>query len=516
MGNKSFYVTTAIYYPTAEPHVGSAFEVVGADALARYQRLCGRDVHFLTGMDEHPERVLDLAAEHGQSTQGYVDEIAGKFLKSFELYSISNTDFVRTTEPRHKKVVTSIFQQLLQSDDIYKGEYKGLYCVKCENFLTSSQVADGLCPECSRPTTELSEPAYFFKLSKYQKALEDHFEAHPNFILPGFRQREMVNSFLKPGLRDMCISRKTLDWGVPLPGEESGVIYVWFDALINYLTGCGYLQDDELFNRYWPANVHVIGKDIPRFHTILWPAMLMALGLPLPECIFIHGFIGLDGAKMSKSLGNVVDPRVLADQFGSDAVRYFLLREVNFGGDGSFTVQRLAERFNFDLGNDLGNLLNRTLTMIEKYAGGTVPQPPPAGESGPAAELIAMADGLFHSVDPLMNELQFNRAIEAFWELVRGANKFVEVTQPWKLAKDPASREKLDTVLYSLAEALRIVSIWISPFTPKAAAEMRRQLGLNEEPGTMPDSVRWGQFPADTKVLKGQPLFPKVELTDEE
>jgi methionyl-tRNA synthetase len=510
VGSNSFYITTAIYYPTAAPHVGSAFEIIGTDALARYQRLRGRDVRFLTGMDEHAERVLDTARARGQSPQDYVNAIAEQFRQTWGALHISNDGFIQTTEPRHVEIVSTIFKRLLDQGDIYAADYHGLYCVKCESFLAESQVKDGLCPECGRPTKPLSEPAFFFRLSKYQKALEDYFASHPGFILPEFRQREMVNSFLVPGLVDMCISRKTLDWGVPLPGAAGGVIYVWFDALINYLTGCGYLQDEAMFRRYWPADVHVIGKDIPRFHTILWPAMLMALDLSLPKRIFIHGFIGMDGTKMSKSAGNVADPRELSSQFTSDGLRYFLLREVNFGGDGAFSVQRLAERYNFDLGNDLGNLLNRAVTMIDRYLGGAVPSAPAATDA--EAELIATAEGLFGRVDPLMDELQFSRAIEAIWELVRGANKYAEHSEPWKLAKDPAARGRLECVLYCLAESLRIVSVWLSPFMPQTTVEIRRQLGLGEAPGALPDSVRWGQFPAGTKVVKGPTLFPKVEL----
>ncbi len=517
MEREPFYITTAIFYPTGTPHLGSAFEIIGTDVMARYQRLRGRDVRFLTGMDEHSQRVLEAARSDGEDVQSYVNRIAEEFRKTWNLLDIAPDGFIQTSEERHKKVVSAIFEKLLDQDDIYVGEYHGLYCSKCECFLAESQVKDGLCPECGRQTRELSERACFFRLSKYQKPLEDYMAAHADFILPGFRQTEMINSFLKPGLTDMCVSRRGIEWGVALPGEDEGVIYVWFDALINYLTGCGYLQDDEQFNRYWPADVHVIGKDIPRFHTILWPAMLMALGLELPKCIFIHGFILMpkadgDGDKMAKSAGNVVDPRILAGEYGADALRYFLLREVKFGGDGAYQLERMIARINFDLGNDLGNLLNRAVSMIDRYVGGIVPARPEMTES--EAELIAAADALVERVDPLMSELEFSRALEAIWELVRCANRYVEQNEPWKLAKVPEGRGRLDGVLYCLAEALRVTSIWITPFMPERAAEMRRQLGLSGIPGALPDAARWGQFPADTRVAKREPLFPRVEMPE--
>ena len=507
--SETFYITTPLYYPSARPHVGSAFEIIGIDVLARFNRMMGRDVFLLTGMDEHGEKIQRKADEKGVSQQQYVDEMADLYKDIWHRLGISFDDFIRTTEPRHVHAVQTFYERVRDNGDIYSGTYEGWYCVRCENFLTDAQLVDGRCVECGEEATKSTEEGYFFRMSKYQQPLLEHIEAHPEFIRPDFRRNEMV-SFIRGGLSDVCISRAAIHWGTRLPDDPAKVIYVWFDALINYVTGCGFASDDARFARWWPADVHVVGKDILRFHTVLWPTMLMSAGLPLPRQVFGHGWVMAEkGEKMSKSVGNVVDAQELVETYGADAVRYFLLREITYAVDGAFSTAKLIGRINNDLGNDLGNLLHRTLSMIEKYFDGIVPQAGPRAEEDEA--LAAAADGLLDEVAELVGSFQFNRALEAVWRLVSEANRYVEICKPWALAKDPAARERLATVMYNLADAVRIVSLIIEPFLPLTAVQMAKQLGLGRPEGDIRELVRRGLMPAGTKVAKGAPLFPRIE-----
>jgi len=504
-----FYITTPLYYPSARPHIGSAFEIIGIDVVARFNRMLGHNVFLLTGMDEHGEKVQRKAEQRGITPSRFVGEMAALYRKIWTALGISYDDFICTTEPRHEEAVRKFFRRVYDNGDIYKGNYEGWYCVRCESFLTEAQLVDGRCGECGEKASRSSEEAYFFKMSKYGQQLLDHIEKHPEFIRPDFRRNEMVN-FIKSGLSDVCITRSTIKWGIPLPIEPSHVIYVWFDALINYITGCGFGGDDERFSEYWPADVHVVGKDILRFHTTIWPAMLISAGLPLPKQVFGHGFVmAEEGEKMSKSVGNVVDAEELINTYGPDAVRYFLLREITYAVDGLFSTQKLINRTNNDLGNDLGNLLHRTLSMIEKYFDGAIPQP---GErASDDAPLFAAADGLIGQLEELVSTFQFNRALEALWKLVSEANKYVERCKPWTLAKDPSQRGRLAAVIYNLADAVRIISILVEPFLPFTAEAMRRQLGLQKPEGDVRELVKWGGLPAGTSIDKGEPLFPKIE-----
>ena len=504
-----FYITTPLYYPSARPHIGSAFEIIGIDVVARLNRLLGRKVFLLTGMDEHGEKIQRKAEAQGTTPQEFVDDMAALYQRIWTALGISYDDFIRTTEPRHQQAVRKFFQLVYDNGDIYEGKYEGWYCVRCESFLTEAQLADGRCAECGEKASRSSEQAYFFRMSKYQQKLLDHIEAHPSFIQPDFRRNEMV-SFIEGGLSDVCISRSTIHWGIPLPVEPSQVIYVWFDALINYVAGCGFGGDDAEFSRYWPADVHVVGKDILRFHTTIWPTMLMSAGLPLPGRVFGHGFVmAEEGEKMSKSAGNVIDAEELLKAYGPDPVRYFLLREITYAVDGSFSTRKLINRINNDLGNDLGNLLHRTLSMIEKYFEGVVPEP--GDKTADEDPLFAAADGLIGTLDNLVNAFQFSRAIEALWVLVSEANKYVERCKPWALAKDPARRARLAAVMYNLADAVRIISILIEPFLPFTAEAMRKQIGIEKQEGDAEKLAQWGGMPAGIEVNKGAPLFPRIE-----
>jgi len=507
--NDTFYITTPLYYPSARPHIGSAFEIVGIDAVARFNRLMGRDVLLLTGMDEHGEKIQRKAEQQGASPQQFVDDMAALYKKMWASLGISYDDFIRTTEPRHIECVTAFFERVYNNGDIYKGTYEGWYCVRCENFLTQAQLVDERCGDCGDKASRSSEEAYFFKMSKYRQRLLDHIQQHPEFIQPDFRRNEML-SFIQGGLDDVCISRSTIHWGIPLPVEPSQVIYVWFDALINYITACGFAKDDDKFAKYWPADVHVVGKDILRFHTTIWPTMLMSAGLPLPGQVFGHGWVlAEEGEKMSKSVGNVIDPDDLIDAYGPDAVRYFLLREISYAVDGSFSTQKLINRINNDLGNDLGNLLHRTLSMIEKYFDGVIPGP--GAKTADEEMLFAAAQGLVDQLDDLVGTFQFNRALEALWRLVSEANKYVELCKPWALAKDPSLRERLSAVMYNLADAVRITSLLIEPFLPFTARKMLDQLGLEKQEGGIRELAQWGKLSPGGKVRKGAPLFPRVE-----
>ncbi|MBM7583395.1 methionyl-tRNA synthetase [Caldicoprobacter guelmensis] len=512
---KTFYITTPIYYPSDKLHIGHAYTTVAADAMARFKRLTGYDVMFLTGTDEHGQKIERLAREKGVTPKEYVDNIVASIKDLWKLMDISYDDFIRTTEERHEKVVQKIFKKLYDQGDIYKGEYQGWYCTPCESFWTERQLVDGKCPDCGRKVELVKEEAYFFKLSKYQQQLIEYIEAHDEFIQPPSRKNEMLNNFLRPGLEDLCVSRTSFKWGIPVPFDDKHVIYVWIDALSNYLTALGYMtENDERYKKYWPADVHLVGKEIVRFHTIIWPIMLLALGEPLPKQVFGHGWLVLEGGKMSKSKGNVVDPVVLVERYGVDAIRYFLLREVPFGADGVFSNEALINRINSDLVNDLGNLVSRTIAMIDRYFDGLVPQP---GEFQDVdVDLRQLALSTPSAVEQLMNRFEYSNALAEIWKLIGRANKYIDETTPWILAKDSDKRERLGTVLYNLAECLRMISVLISPFMTRTPHKIREQLGIKDESLTTWESLsQFGKLPPGTRVQRGEVIFPRLDIEKE-
>ncbi|MBR5914575.1 MAG: methionine--tRNA ligase [Selenomonadaceae bacterium] len=509
---KTFYITTPIYYPSAKLHIGHAYCTTIADAIARFKRLAGYEVFFLTGSDEHGQKIQRTAEDQGLTPLEYVDKIVATFKELWKRLEISNDDFIRTSEPRHHDVVQEIFRRIRDKGDIYKGEYTGLYCTPCESYWTELQLDEnGCCPDCHRPVEKVSEEAYFFKMSKYADAVLKYIEDNPDFLEPKSRRNEMIN-FIKRGLEDLCISRTSFDWGIPVPDDEKHVIYVWFDALTNYLTPIGFLDDEEKFKKFWPADLHLVGKEIVRFHTIIWGCILMALGIELPKKVYGHGWLIIDGGKMSKSKGNVVDPMLLIDEFGADAIRYFLLREITLGQDGNFNYDALVTRFNADLANDLGNLLHRTLNMIGKFQGGILRE---------SKDLTALDESLrIEAFDTaknyrqLMEDMQISDAVKIVWKFISRSNKYIDETMPWKLAKDPAQAQNLSNVLYNLAESLRIISILISPFMPQTARKIYQQLNIATpfEKVQLEDAEFFGKLEVNHVVGKPEQLFPRIDV----
>ena len=515
MSNKdTFYVTTPIYYPNDELHIGHTYTTTAADTIAKFKELQGYEAELITGSDEHGQKLQKAAQDHGQEPLEYINDIVDTFKDLWSDLEVDYTEFVRTTSDEHKKDVQQIFKKIYDKGDIYKDKYEGYYCTPCETFWKERELdEDGNCPDCNRPVEWMEEESYFFKMSKYEDQLLEFLKDNPDFIQPSKRRNEMIN-FIEDGLEDLCISRTSFDWGVPVPIDDDHVVYVWFDALISYLTGIEYRRNEAKFNDYWPGDVHIVGKDILRFHTVIWPAILMAADLELPDRVFGHGFLLVEGGKMSKSKGNVIDPKKLIADFGVDAVRYYLLREIAFGTDGSYSTESFIRRINSDLANDLGNLLNRTIAMVDKYFAGEIPANKVETEYD--ADLEEVAQESFQAVEENMEDLQFSNALEELWTLVRRTNKYIDQTTPWVLAKDEEKKDELGTVLYNLLDNLRRIAIALTPFLPEAPAKMWEQIGIEEDLAdqTWEDAKTKGRLKAGTEVKDGDPIFPRIDVEE--
>lgn len=510
----TYYITTPIYYPSGKLHIGHSYTTVAADAMARYKRFKGYDVVFLTGTDEHGQKIQRKAAENGVSPKQYVDNIVAGIKDLWQVLDINYDRFIRTTDSRHEKAIQYIFQKLYDKGDIYKSEYEGWYCTPCESFWTETQLVDSKCPDCGRPVEKTREESYFFRLSRYQQKLIDLFENNPDFVQPASRANEMLNNFLRPGLEDLCVSRTTFNWGVKVPFDPKHVVYVWIDALSNYITALGYPDERADFDHYWPADVHLVGKEIVRFHTIIWPAMLMALDIPLPRQVYGHGWLLFKDGKMSKSKGNVIDPVILCDKYGVDAIRYFLLREIPFGSDGNFSNEALIGRINSDLANDLGNLVSRTVAMIDQSYPDGLPQEQEAAAID--EELIDLTKSLQAKVEAALEKLQFSQALSEIWRAIGRSNKYIDETTPWLLAREPECKARLAAVLFNLAEAIRIISILIQPFMTRTPEKIWQALGIKDLSIVAWDTAgTFGLYAAPDGVVKGKPIFPRIDLEKE-
>ena len=508
---KPYYITTPIYYPNSNLHIGNTYTSIIADVLKRYKTLNGYDAYLVTGTDEHGQKIMRSAIDHGTSPQKFVDLIADETKVLWEKLEIEYDTFIRSTEDQHEEDVKNIFIKLYEKGDIYKGEYKGYYCTPCETFWTEAQLEDGKCPDCGRDVEYQEEESYFFRLSKYEDRLKELFKEHPEFLEPAFRQKEMLNNFIDKGLSDLSVTRNSFDWGVDVPFDNEHVVYVWIDALSCYLSAIGYGDDPQKFEKYWPASVHLIGKDIVRFHTIIWPALLMALDLPMPEKVFAHGWILFDNDKMSKSKGNIMYPEPLVELYGVDALKYFVLREFNFGSDGNFSSRKFMERYNSDLVNDLGNLLSRTTSMIDKYNGGLVAKGSVSDHFDD--ELKDLATKTYEAYRKQMDSFDFNEALQSVWTFIRRANKYVDETEPWILGRDESNKERLNTVLYNLAESLRIVAQLIEPVMKNTTKEILDKLGTDNK--GFESAGEFGLLEEGSKVTKGKNLFDRLDIDEE-